>query len=120
MGICGAVTAALGGGGSAVATISRGGGAVEGSCSDEAVSSSGPCGKVSVQAAVAAITINARRKAHGPELQVYLRGLEGGAVTDIADGRQPGALRDCPQGGATGATITATARGGGLSGAHYS
>ena len=46
-----------------------------------------------------------------PKLQACLRGLEGGAVADIVDGRQPGALLDCLQGRATGTTITASARG---------
>ena len=40
-----------------------------------------------------------------PKLQACLRGLEGGAVADIIDGRQPSALRDCLQGRNTGTTI---------------
>ena len=46
-----------------------------------------------------------------PKLQACLRGLEGGAVADIVDGRRPNALLDCIQGRATGTTITASARG---------
>ena len=43
-----------------------------------------------------------------PKLQACLRGLEGGAVADIIDGRQPNALIDCLEGRAsTGTTITA-------------
>jgi acetylglutamate kinase len=42
-----------------------------------------------------------------PKLQACLRGLEGGAVADITDGRHPNALLDCLQGRATGTTITA-------------
>ena len=42
-----------------------------------------------------------------PKLQACLRGLEGGAVADIVDGRHPGALLDCLQGRATGTKITA-------------
>ena len=42
-----------------------------------------------------------------PKLQACLRGLEGGAVADIIDGRHPNALLDCLQGRATGTTITA-------------
>ena len=44
-----------------------------------------------------------------PKLQACLRGLEGGAVADIIDGRHPNALIDCVRGRATGTTITATA-----------
>ncbi len=44
-----------------------------------------------------------------PKLQACLRGLEGGAVADIIDGRHPNALLDCLQGRATGTTITMTA-----------
>ena len=40
-----------------------------------------------------------------PKLQACLRGLEGGAVANIIDGRQPGALLNCLQGQATGTTI---------------
>jgi acetylglutamate kinase len=42
-----------------------------------------------------------------PKLQACLRGLEGGAVADIIDGRHPNALLDCLQGRATGTTIIA-------------
>ena len=42
-----------------------------------------------------------------PKLQACLRGLEGGAVANIVDGRQPDALLDCLQGRATGTTIIA-------------
>ncbi len=43
-----------------------------------------------------------------PKLQACLRGLEGGAVADIIDGRQPNALVECLEGRATsGTTITA-------------
>ncbi len=42
-----------------------------------------------------------------PKLQACLRGLEGGAVADIVDGRRPNALLDCLQGRATGTAITA-------------
>ena len=43
-----------------------------------------------------------------PKLQACLRGLEGGGVADIIDGRQPNALMDCLQGRSTsGTTITA-------------
>ncbi len=45
-----------------------------------------------------------------PKLQACLRGLEGGGVANIIDGRQPGALMDCLQGRATGTTITAGLR----------
>lgn len=45
-----------------------------------------------------------------PKLQACLRGLEGGAVADIIDGRHPNALLDCIQGRATGTTITAGLR----------
>ena len=45
-----------------------------------------------------------------PKLQACLRGLEGGAVANIIDGRQPGALMDCLQGRSTGTTITAGLR----------
>ena len=45
-----------------------------------------------------------------PKLQACLRGLEGGAVADIIDGRHPNALLDCLQGRATGTTITAGLR----------
>ncbi|CAI8006792.1 Acetylglutamate kinase [Geodia barretti] len=41
-----------------------------------------------------------------PKLQACLRGLEGGAVADIIDGRHPNALLDCLQGRSTGTTIT--------------
>ena len=41
-----------------------------------------------------------------PKLQACLRGLEGGAVADIIDGRQPSALLDCLQGRNTGTTIS--------------
>ena len=42
-----------------------------------------------------------------PKLQACLRGLEGGAVADIIDGRQPNALLDCLQGrSSSGTTIT--------------
>ena len=45
-----------------------------------------------------------------PKLQACLRGLEGGAVADIIDGRHPNALLDCLQGrSSSGTTITATA-----------
>jgi acetylglutamate kinase len=46
-----------------------------------------------------------------PKLQACLRGLEGGAVADIIDGRHPNALVDCLQGRATGTKITAGLRG---------
>ena len=46
-----------------------------------------------------------------PKLQACLRGLDGGAVADIIDGRHPNALLDCLQGRATGTTITAGLRG---------
>ena len=46
-----------------------------------------------------------------PKLQACLRGLEGGAVANIIDGRHPNALLDCIQGRASGTTITASARG---------
>ena len=42
-----------------------------------------------------------------PKLQACLRGLEGGAVANIIDGRHPDALIDCVQGRATGTTIIA-------------
>ena len=42
-----------------------------------------------------------------PKLQACLRGLEGGAVADIVDGRHTGALVDCLQGRSAGTTITA-------------
>ena len=42
-----------------------------------------------------------------PKLQACLRGLEGGAVADIIDGRHPDALLHCVQGRATGTTIFA-------------
>ena len=43
-----------------------------------------------------------------PKLQACLRGLEGGAVADIIDGRQPNALVECLEGRASsGTTITA-------------
>ena len=45
-----------------------------------------------------------------PKLQACLRGLEGGAVANIIDGRHPNALLDCIQGRATGTTITGSLR----------
>ena len=45
-----------------------------------------------------------------PKLQACLRGLDGGAVADIIDGRHPNALLDCLQGRATGTTIRAGRR----------
>ena len=43
-----------------------------------------------------------------PKLQACLRGLEGGAVADIIDGRQPNALVECLEGrSSSGTTITA-------------
>lgn len=42
-----------------------------------------------------------------PKLQACLRGLEGGAVADIIDGRHPNALLDCLEGRATGTAIIA-------------
>ena len=45
-----------------------------------------------------------------PKLQACLRGLEGGAVADIIDGRHPSALLDCLQGRATGGTTITAVR----------
>ena len=46
-----------------------------------------------------------------PKLKACLRGLEGGGVADIIDGRHPNALIDCVEGRATGTTISTGFRG---------